>query len=195
MRETYPRVSDIIGIQTERSMRSIPIEALANAAIRGTKIHEYCAALTKLLWVDEIEEEYKSYVSAFMEWYEENVKVLIYSETRLYHDVKRFTGMPDMIVKLKSGKAALIDIKSSATISKSWGVQLAAYSCLASHNKIGIDEHYVIHLKKYQVKKETKIKADAIPYTDLNNEMHMFNCCLECYDYFNRKEKADATRD
>ncbi len=138
-RALYPRVSEIIGKQTESEMRKIPIEHLVNASLKGHRVHAYCTAYIKgLIWPD-VEEELEPYVNAFTDWASENIKKLILCSTRLYDDIKRFTGEPDMIVELKDGKRALIDIKTNAVVSKSWPIQLAAYDHLCRVN--GIDYH------------------------------------------------------
>ena len=111
-RLVYPRVSDILGRQNESELRGTPLEVLVNASIRGTKVHAYCTALVKGLWVSEIEPEYQPYVDGFTSWYNENVHHTLYGGIRLYDDVKRFTGEFDLIVVMKETKQlALIDIK------------------------------------------------------------------------------------
>lgn len=198
-RSEYPRVSNIIGKQTEAEMRLIPIDALANAAIRGTKIHAHCTAYLKGLWIPEIEEEYEPYVKCFMNWADENVESLIHSNIRLYDDTFKFTGEFDCIVKLKdSKKIALIDIKTSASPSKSWPIQLAAYNHLCCKNDYNIDTSYIIHLKKTKSSKSDeeklglpfKIKSIETEYqaTDLKAYWLIFSSALECYYYFERKE-------
>ncbi len=73
IRLEYPRVTEIIGIHTASEMRNIPIEILGEAQIRGKKVHSYCTAFVKGLWIPEIEEECLPYVNAFTCWYKENV--------------------------------------------------------------------------------------------------------------------------
>jgi len=91
-RALYPTVTQIIGKQTEREMKSIPIETLANASIRGTKIHGYCTAYLQGLWLSEIEEEYQPYVDAFIKWADENIYQTQLTATRLYDDSLKFSG-------------------------------------------------------------------------------------------------------
>lgn len=200
MRLLYPRVSEIIGKQTERQMRAIPIETLANACLRGTIVHGYCTSHLKSLFA-EYEEEYIPYINAFIEWCDEFVDYLIYSEVRLYDDEKKFTGKFDAIVKLKnSTKTALIDIKTSATSSLSWPIQLAAYKHLCKLNGYNPDYVWNIHLKKtkpakYDIINEEKvmispavIKAKKIEKEDLDPYWNIFASAWTCYNYFEKKE-------
>lgn len=200
LRSQYPRVSDIIGRQNEAEMRAIPIDYLANAAIRGTKIHKYCTQYIQGLFVCDIEAEYQPYVDAFVEWTSEHVKRPILCATRLYDDVKRFTGEFDMILELKNGKRALIDVKTTATSSKTWPVQLAAYDHLCRLNGIEYDEVFILHLKKKSKKKKEgenlvnsplEVNAACLVPEDLNASWDIFTNALHCFDYFHRKEPKE----
>lgn len=199
-RSLYPRVSDIIGKQNRDELRNIPLDTLANACIRGQKVHDYCTAWIKQLWIPDIEPEYEPYLEAFKKWACDNIEEGYYSAVRLYDDIKCFTGEFDMIVKLKSGKMALLDIKTSSTRSKAWAVQLAAYSHLCKINGYEFDVIYNIHLKKksaaiYEEKGGEKvlvsppfIEVIEIMYGDISDYWEIFSSALKCYDYFDRKE-------
>lgn len=199
-RALYPRVSDIISKQNEAELRSIPIETLANACIRGTKVHEYCTAYMKSLWIVDVEPEYKPYFDAFVRWSEENIECVLYTGIRLYDDVKRFTGEFDMIVKLKNSKTMLLDIKTSASKSKAWPLQLAAYSHLCKINGYEFDDVCNLHLKKtvapvYEEKEGEKVlisppsvKPIVVEHGNITPHWEIFSSALKCYDYFDRKE-------
>lgn len=199
-RAHYPRVSEIIAKQNSDELRSVPLETLANACIRGQKVHDYCTAWIKHLWITDIEPEYEPYFKAFTDWACENIFEGLYAGVRLYDDEKRFTGEFDLLVKMKDGKTALLDIKTSASKSKAWAVQLAAYSHLCKVNGYEFEEIYNIHLKKthaavYTDVEGTKvlasppiIKTVVIKYDDLSPYWEIFSSALKCYDYFDRKE-------
>lgn len=200
-RSFYPRVTEIIEKQNSSEFKSIPIETLANACIRGQKVHEYCTAWIKNLWIDDIEEEYRPYVDAFIEWADENIEECLHAGIRLYDDTLCFSGEFDMIVKLKrNSEIALIDIKTSATKSKTWPLQLAAYSHLCKLNGYDFGSIYNIHLAKvnpamYEEKEgkkvlvsSPKVKVKELPYGDISSYWEIFSSALKCYDYFDRKE-------
>ncbi len=187
LRLTYPRVSEIIGKQTKEDMQSIPIDVLANACIRGTKIHEYASAHLNGIWIPEVELEYQLYADAFKQWADANIEKTLYTDTRLFNDVECFSGQFDMIVILKSSKKiALIDLKTSHSVSKSWPIQLAAYKHLCEANGYHIDLVYNLHLKKTP----NKIKSVAIPYSekDLTSAWEIFTSAFKCYKFFSLKE-------
>lgn len=204
-RAHYPRVSEIIGKQNAEELRSVPLDTLANACIRGQKVHDYCTAWARRLWVTDVELEYQPYVDAFIQWATENTKECIHSSIRLYDDVKRFTGEFDMIVKLNNDELALIDIKTSASKSKAWPVQLAAYAHLCKLNGFTFDVVCNIHLKKthaalYEERKGEKVlisppvvKVSELRHNDLNEYWDIFSSALRCYDYFDRKEFKECS--
>lgn len=201
-RVSYPRVSDVIGKQNANEMRAIPIEHLVNASVRGTAIHNYCTLYVKNLWVNEVNPEYAPYFEAFKIWYTENVEKTLFSSTRLYDDEKCFTGEFDMIVKLNDGRVCLLDIKTSATKSKTWPIQLAAYKHLCNLNGFETDDVMNLHLKAKEravfesneqgekVMISPPVVATSVIRYDNNNEYwEIFASALRCYDYFDRKEK------
>jgi Domain of unknown function DUF83 len=200
-RALYPRVSDIINKQNEVELKRVPIDVLANACLRGTKIHDYCSAWMKKLWVDDIEPEYRPYFDCFVNWARYNIVSIFHTNVRLYDDEYRFTGEFDMIAKLKTEKVALIDIKTSCTKSKAWPVQLAAYDYLCQVNGYKFDKVMNLHLKKtkgviYEEKEGEKVlisplqvKAVVTEYEDITTYWRIFHSALACYDYFDRKEK------
>jgi hypothetical protein len=200
----YPRVSEIIGKQTEKEMRAIPVDALVNAAVRGTKVHDYCAAHLLGLWLPEIEPEYQPYVDAFTKWANDNIYQVCYTNTRLYDDEKRFTGEFDIIAVLKGSKRiALLDIKTSSSVSTSWAVQLAAYKHLCDINGYDVEAVMNIHLKKTKAATfdtggilltPPKVKAVEIAHLNLTPFWQIFTSALTCYDYFERKESPNVSQ-
>jgi hypothetical protein len=200
-RTKYPRVSEIIGKQNEAELKSIPLENLVNASIRGTEIHKLCTMFVENAWIDEISPEHKPYLDSFKQWYENNATKRVVSSQRLYDDKKKFTGEVDMILDLKNGKRCLLDIKTSSTRSKTWPVQLAAYEHLCSINDFRVDIVLNLHLKAHPAAKFEKnekgekvlisppsVKSSVCVYENLNEFWGIFASALQCYDYFNRKE-------
>jgi len=185
----YPRVSEIIGKQTQEAFDAIDPTVLENACIRGTKVHEYCTAYARGYWLPCLEEAYIPYVNAFTQWYDSNVEQTLFSSMRLYHDDLRYTGEFDMIVVLKdSKKIALLDLKTSATPAKYWPIQLAAYKHLCEINNYRVEAIFNIHLKKTKTKKGDQVKVIDTQYPTLENEWQIFSAALRCYDFFHRKE-------
>lgn len=203
-RAHYPRVSDIIGKQNGDELRNVPLDVLANACLRGQRVHDYCTAWVRNLWVSDIEPEYELYLDAFKQWADDKVDDCKHSNVRLYDDVKRFTGEYDLIVKLRTGQHALIDIKTTCVKSKTWPVQLSAYAHLCRVNDYPFDEVYNVHLKKVKPAVYEEIQGEKVQVSppvikaietkydadQLSKYWEIFSSALECYDYFTRKEVA-----
>lgn len=201
IRKIYPRVSEIISKQNEFDMRQIPVETLLNAQHRGTEIHDYCTKyILNELWTVKIDPEYRPYLESFIQWYMENVEETIFMSQRLYDDVKRFTGEPDMVFRLKGSKRiVLADIKTSYAVSKTWAIQLAAYKHLLKIIGIEVDDCINIHLKKtksavMQVIDGVKVvltpaivKPILIEQNEYNKSWQIFESALICFDYFDRE--------
>jgi len=180
-RANYPSVSHIIGSRNENQYSGVAADVLENACVRGRKIHEYCTAEIEGLWIPDIEEEYKP--------------------KRLYDDEKKFTGEFDFIIEWE-GLPMIVDIKTSAIPSKTWGVQLAAYAMLCRQdeemkklifdcrNELSYFTTMNLHLKKKKHVDSFSVNPVEIFYSveeRFYSEV-IFNHCLSCYDYFTRKE-------
>lgn len=198
-RAQYPRVSDIIFKQNRDELNRINADILANAALRGTKVHLYAAAYARGFMIPAIEPEYFPYVDAFMQWYDENVDELLHYNMRLYDDFLCYSGEFDMILKLKNGKIVLLDLKTSATPSITWPLQLAAYANLCEKNGLDFDEVAVLHLKKKKKKKKESedpsfpVVAAMMMYDYINEYWEIFSSALKCFHYFSSKEVKHGT--
>jgi hypothetical protein len=207
LRESYPRVTQILQKQTLAEMREIPLDRLINASIRGTAVHNYCTAFLEKLFMPELEEEYAPYVDAFTQWADENIKEVIQTRRRFYDDTLKFSGEPDAILILKdSDIPTLIDIKATCTSSKTWALQLGAYQHLCIKNGIPIGRSMNLHLKKSTKTKTEKIQGEKVrisipvicakevlPPIDFNESWKIFNSALVCFDYFDRKEEKECS--
>lgn len=186
IRETYPRISNIMEIWTEKQMAAIDPMVLLAAQERGTEVHAYCTAYAKDLWDLDPEEHLKGYVDSFKLWYEQNVEELIAAEERLYDDELVFSGKFDMVVRLKGQThLTLIDLKTSAAFQWDWPVKLAAYLHLLNLNNYNVLDAISLRLKKDGKKPCAKEFGDCNPY------YRLFLSALQLYDYFIRRKKVD----
>jgi hypothetical protein len=179
-RANYPRVSQIISKQNDHELRSIPVNALVNASLRGTAIHGFCSRYLQNIFpnIIEGEEDYQPYCDRFMKWVDENIEKVISLDTRLYCDSMKFSGQYDAIVKLKNIEGhVLIDFKTSFKPSASWPVQLGAYSLLCTANTIPISHFYILHLSAVK-------EPQLIPYPNIYKYRNIFSYALWCYEYF-----------
>jgi hypothetical protein len=205
-RDSYPRVSDILGKQNANAMRSIPVERLVEASLRGSAVHRYCTTFLEKLFMPEIEEQYLKYVESFIQWANANVDKVLFTSRRLYDDELKFSGEFDAIVILKDSEIpTLIDIKVTCLPSKTWPLQLAAYHHLCLKNNIQVGRIMNVHLKKSvktrtEEKEGKKVKvsyplvvANQIQHLNISASWGLFSSALACYDYFDRKEQKEAS--
>lgn len=186
-RKLYPRVSEIYAPFTRAEFEKIPLEILVRKQEIGTQVHAYCTGIAKKLWLPPVPEECKAYVDSFFMWASANIEEYILARKRLYDDVKRFTGELDFLVRLKDKRIALLDLKTSATVSKSWAIQLAAYDSLATTNGYPVDVVLNVHLSKVGDQPDI-VNAELKQTGELKHYADIFQSCLTAYDFFMRKE-------
>lgn len=182
LRTNYPRVSEILAPYAQIFFRDISLEVLANACERGTKVHAICKALVNGYFVPSIDEECRPYIDSFLLWKDVNKFVALETEKRYYDDELKFSGQIDMLVK-QDGRTILYDIKTSATKSPSWPVQLAAYAHLIGVKGPKVDAVGILQLKK------TGKKPTVLMYEDLDEYQTIFSALLLNYNYFLRKKE------
>lgn len=206
-RDSYLRVTTILQKQMHQEFRSIPLERLAIAALRGTAVHNYCTIYMRDLFMPEIEEEYLPYVEAFVLWADAHIKKVILTATRLYDDDLKISGEPDALVILQdSDVPTLIDIKATCMESKSWPLQLHAYQHLCKKNGLEVGRVMNLHLKKSMRSKTEIIQGekvrvshpvisakDVLPRIDFNQSWNIFSSALTCYNYFDKKEEKECS--
>jgi hypothetical protein len=176
----YTRISDILKPFT--NFNHIDKNILANAADRGTRVHDYCNAYANNIFLADIDEDCQYYVNAFIDWYDLNCVKLLYSEKRLYHDLYKITGKFDLIVKIKNTEEnILIDIKTPVIESKTWPIQLGGY-CMLIKESMDMDIHRCLVLKL----PKSKGKAEEIEYTKIEKNKHLFNCARQLHNHFQK---------
>lgn len=191
-RLNYPTVTEIIGIITAKEFAMIAPEVLKNAQERGSAVHEYCASYAQGLWVPDVEEQYKPYFDSFCKWWDKNGKKIIRSEERLHDDTLKFSGKFDMLIELVDGRRAIIDLKTSATSSKSWIVQLAAYSSLLGFQS----EEGVLHINLKLKKTSCCAKEISYDADQISEAWDIFKGILKAYYYLCSKPvKAEKDND
>lgn len=146
-RATYPRVSDILSPWSADSFKNISVEILQNAAERGTAVHAFCTGFIRDDFLPQPKEEVSAYVESFKQWWGElKHPFLLLSERRLYDDQKMFSGQADIIYE-ENHKVYLADIKTSASFSPMWPIQLAAYCHLAFLHGYEIAGAKIVHVR------------------------------------------------
>lgn len=177
-REHYTRVTEVL--YPYSGLQHIDPKVLANAARRGTRVHQACEAIVTGEGAWGVDEEIAGYVKSFEKWWYMGHTVLA-MEQRFFCDKKMITGQCDMILDTPQG-AVILDIKTPMRPSKTWPLQGSAYAYLAraaGYNVSGI-----------QFLKVDKNGKDPTVY-NYKDEWEMFEKCLDVYNMFFKKVKND----
>lgn len=180
IKEGFLRVTTPLSAFTDFS--SIPPHVLQHAADRGTKVHKLCELTLLDEYFPQPEEELKGYLNSFNEW-KDTLETIHRLETRYYSDMLKITGAIDIIGTVKGDKSpSIIDIKTAASESKTWCLQLAAYQHLFNSNidtQVKAERRFALHLKK------NGKRAKIIEYTDHDRDLDLYLSALKIWRYFN----------
>lgn len=174
-RENYVRVTHVL--YPFSGLQSIDPDIVANAARRGTKVHQICEGIVQGLGEIGVDDETWGYVESFKKWWGEGLDVAAMEE-RFWDDELRLTGQVDFIIRTESG-LAIVDIKTSSRPSKTWEAQGSAYAFLAKKSGYDIKKIFFLHLNKHG--KEPKLYE--YPVDD-----SFFLAILRVYNHFFHKD-------
>jgi hypothetical protein len=160
-------------LATYQDWSKVSEELLKAAAARGTYIHDLCFSHVKKIFTFST----SPYVQSFKLWFDEYVDEVILAEDRLYDDVHRFSGQPDLICEMRDKTICTVDYKSPITEGKLWKLQLAAYLHLATKNGIQSTRTMALLLSP-----EGKI-ARAIVYPETVKDLTVFLHALGVHHY------------
>lgn len=178
----YARVTEILS--PYNNFTQIDPNVLTRAADRGSRVHKYCESYALGLFLPEIDEDCKNYVERFIEWFDERVEEVIFTEKRINDPEIKISGQFDLLVTLKGddGRRSLIDIKTPENASKSWKLQTAAYRYLCWNNlKIDVDRRLCLQLPKFAQ------YATIIEYTEHLKDEDRFLNAVDLYWFFKNK--------
>ncbi len=147
-RKNYPTVTELFASYAYKKLENIDKNVLEHASNRGIAVHKYIFELLQGSFIDRIpEQDEQPFIDSFLPWMDANFDSLTMCEKRLYDDDRKYSGEPDLVLKLKDGRLALVDLKAVANINrKSCLVQLAAYKKLLLKNNIEVDCALILHL-------------------------------------------------
>ncbi|PWU06774.1 MAG: hypothetical protein C5B43_01290 [Verrucomicrobia bacterium] len=176
----YTRVSSIL--QPYSTLSEIDPNVVAKAADRGTRVHAHCENYALGLFLTEIEDDCKNYVNFFIDWFDNMVASLLFTEQRMNCPNRKISGQFDMIAVLKGDRyPTLIDIKTPASPSLSWQLQTAAYRMMAKEI-LSVECTRRICLMLPKVGSMGKI----VEYENHKKDEDLFLKALELYRFFER---------
>lgn len=131
-----PSVTKVISNVTEDMMLN---NSFIKAGIRGTAVHKYCEMINngERVNISQIPEDISRYVEGYLLFLSQEKYIVEASEMRVFSGTKRFAGTMDILAKDRKGKLCVMDIKTSAVVSPTTALQLAAYeACYREMNKV-----------------------------------------------------------
>jgi len=126
-------------------------DVLDYASKRGTAVHQACHlyAQGKFAVTGHWPSDYHGYFKSFKKWFDCYVKEVIATEIELKDIDLGLVGHPDLLCVMEGDtKTTLVDMKTPASESKTWPVQLSAYRHLAVKNGYDIGRVGSLRLKK-----------------------------------------------
>lgn len=144
-RENYTRVTQVL--YPFSGLSEIDSKVLANAAARGTKVHQICEAIVKGFGEFDVDDVTRGYVDSFYKWWSLGHDVYM-MEQRFWDDELKLSGQLDLIVKTEKG-LEIVDLKTSSKPSPTWKAQGCAYAYLAKKAGYEIKNIQFLHLNRY----------------------------------------------
>ena len=123
------RVTEVMDLYFKRE--KINPHVLAHAAKRGTEVHDVCLSYAGGLMLGDPPAHIAGYFFSFKKWFDEEVREVLEIEPEYKDEAFGLVGHPDLIVILKNGQIAIVDIKTPISKLRTWGGQLGAYWRLA----------------------------------------------------------------
>lgn len=171
-----PSVSAIMEPLSRAKYSGISAKTLANAAEKGTSVHNGIENFIKFGIVD-VPEEYKGYFEAFLKWWDQYKPVVVASEVRLFNQAYRYAGTADLLAFVED-ILTLIDFKSTYTVSEmTCGVQLEAYARAAISMGVEPKAKKILHLQR-----DGKFKYIDFKLNDLER-WRVFTALKTVHDY------------
>jgi len=175
----YTRVTTILSRYCD--FTGIDPDVLANAARRGTAVHQFCELYVKNLLIEQVPHECEPYFQSFKSWFDNTSFELISVENRMYCDKLRITGQVDLIMKeAGSHTPIIIDIKTPQAEGSTWALQTAAYLYLTKQS---------LKAPKYRraclMLNRRGGDAKFLEYTQHDRAERLFLNAVELYKYLN----------
>lgn len=172
-----PRVTSVISPWS--GLENIPDDVLANAAARGTAVHEICNRIAAGEFVVVSDPALEGYVKSFRRWFDSQVAEVILAEERLIDHDWGYTGQIDLLVRTKGDLILLCDLKTPVTAYKGWRVQLSAYHNLVT--KAGHNPELCGSLQLHPEGRTPRMNY----YENTAQDFHLFTQALNLHRFFN----------
>jgi hypothetical protein len=161
------------------------------AADLGSTIHKICELydMHKEIFLPE-DDNIKQMFEAYKQWADATVKEWIKIEDVVWCDHYWYAGRLDRLAILKGDrtKTTVIDLKTSGIVTKTMGLQLAAYQHALEDIGIKPKRRLIVHIDK---KKPGNLKIHE--FTDYETDFRMFLYSLELFRFFEGGKRKDVS--
>lgn len=153
--ENYPRVTSVCAIVANMGLaywRGRVGNAEADRVSReatglGTGLHKAAEQLAKGRDVISMPDAAWPLFRTYQEWFKEHVRSVIGCEHLAVSRLHKFAGTVDLIAMLDDDETpSVIDLKTSNSVSETWGLQLAAYQIALDENDIECARRVIVQL-------------------------------------------------
>ena len=142
-----PSVTALMEPLTRQVYGTVDSDVLANAAERGTSVHDSCENYA-LFGIEDVEQGYEGYFEAFRAWWNEKKPEILGTEKKVYHKILGYAGTSDLLC-LINGQVTLVDYKTTAQVNSMLHmVQLEAYARAWESQGVTIDDRMILHIQK-----------------------------------------------
>ncbi len=155
-----PRVTAILNViakeGVERWKRTVGEEEAQrigdDARRLGSAVHKVCEEYVRTRRApDGLSPELLPFISAYRQWFDRHVDEVLAIEQFVWHKTDRYGGTTDLIARLRDGRRALIDIKTSNSAAAEYRLQLTAYDeAEQSHGQPPADVRMIVRLPSRQ---------------------------------------------
>jgi predicted RecB family nuclease len=166
-------------------------EKMHNAQVLGTAIHKIAENIARGRPM-EVPPDMEPHAQAIQAFLDKHVEEVLSTELELVSDTRGFGGTADLYCKLKSGSLAVVDYKSTLSLTRTHGVQLAGYAILLTDNGFPVQKRMAVRIKKEE---GAAGKYYARNYPDHQEDVDAFLSALVLWNWENRgklKKLAEA---
>jgi predicted RecB family nuclease len=166
-------------------------EKMHRAQALGTAVHRIAEGIARGTPM-ELPPEMEHHAQAIRDFLEKHVDEVLGTEMELVSEHHGFGGMCDLYCKLKGGALAVVDYKTTASLTRTHGVQLAGYALLLTEHGHRVQRRLAVRVKKEE---GAEGKYYARTYLDHKEDVDAFLSALALWNWENRgklKKLAEA---
>jgi hypothetical protein len=167
-----------LGIQTARRIAK-------RAANFGTQVHSLCEDIARG-GSPKVPKKYQQSRDNFVKWMDEKVDKILLVEEIVVNHRERIAGTLDLMVKLKDGRTAIVDIKTGK-VRPTVALQLAAYqhcSATSRTGKCSADLRIALSIRHDR----KKPKPIILPPEENERDWQAYLNCLHLWRWYYGKE-------